>query len=63
MNESDNVVLKTNPILNKIKYYVKSQNGIKTIPNFLINHNTNDVDDEFLFGKKFMAVFFINFSV
>ncbi len=30
---------------NKIKYYVKSQNGIKTIPNFLINHNTNDVDE------------------
>jgi len=30
---------------NKIKYYVKSQNGIKTIPNFLINHNTNDVNE------------------
>ena len=30
---------------NKIKYYVKSQNGIKTIPNFLINQNTDDFNE------------------
>ena len=48
---------------NKIRYYVKSQNGIKTIPNFLINHNTKDVNESDLINGLNLVSDYLDKSV